>query len=36
MRVVGKNVWDDAMLTFAQDGDEDALFQVYVANPPVE
>ena len=36
MRVVGKNVWDDAMLTFAQEGDKDALFQVYVDSPPAE
>jgi len=36
MRVVGNNAWDEAMLTFAQDGDKDALFQVYVDNPPGE
>lgn len=36
MRVVGNNAWDEAMLTFAQDGDKDALFQVYVDNPPSE
>jgi hypothetical protein len=32
--VVGKDAWDTAMLDFATTRDKDALFQVYVANPP--
>jgi glucose/mannose transport system substrate-binding protein len=34
--VVGKDVWDSAMLAFATTRDKDALFQVYVDNPPVQ
>lgn len=34
--VVGKDAWDNAMLTFATAHDKDALFQVYVDNPPVQ
>ena len=32
--VVGKDIWDAAMLTFAMTRDKNALFQVYVDNPP--
>ena len=35
MPVVGKDAWDNAMLAFATTRDKDALFQVYVDNPPV-
>jgi glucose/mannose transport system substrate-binding protein len=38
--VVSKDAWDNAMLAFAQSArgqaDKDALFQVYVENPPVQ
>jgi glucose/mannose transport system substrate-binding protein len=34
MLVVGKDIWDNAMLDFALTRDKDALFQVYVDNPP--
>lgn len=36
MRVVGNNLWDEAMLDFAIEGDKDALMQVYLDNPPGE
>ena len=36
LAVVGKDAWDNAMLAFAQTMDKEALFQVYVANPPVQ
>ena len=36
MLVVGKDAWDNAMLAFATTRDKDALFQVYVDNPPVQ
>jgi len=32
--VVGKDIWDSAMLSFAMTRDKNALFQVYVDNPP--
>jgi glucose/mannose transport system substrate-binding protein len=32
--VVGKDIWDAAMLDFATTRNKDALFQVYVDNPP--
>jgi hypothetical protein len=35
MLTVSKDVWDTAMLAFAQNGDKAALFQVFVDTPPV-